>query len=196
LTANPQGLGAKPPRGYISGQVYGTAYQLTNQPAGYASNAFNYVSILVYDKKEVPERPTWYGDIQYLFTQYGNLYPIMGKYVVDLRDYHSVVSRLRVLRLAFSLPVDDPNHMPVSRDLGGDDRKTILRWLDTKGPDGLPLLGSPPLREEDLRVEMVAEVEEPPELKLEPLQSAGKTAVILQYEQRMAKRKSGKEKSK
>lgn len=194
LAANPNGLGATPPRGYISGQVYGIAYQLTDQPAGYASNPFNYVSTLIYDKKAVPAHPTWYGDIQHLFTQYGNLYPIMGRYVVDLRDYHSVVSRLRVLRLAFSLPVGDPNHMPVSRDLGGDDRETILRWLDTKGPDGLPLLGSPPVREEALGV--AAAVEEPPELKLEPLQSAGKTAVILQYEQRVAKRESGKEKSK
>jgi hypothetical protein len=196
LIANHNGLGAAPPRGYISGQLYGITYQLTNQPAGYASNAFNYVSTLVYDKKEIPEHPTWYGDIQHLFTQFGNLYPIMGKYVVDLRDYHSVVSRLQVLKLAFSLPAGDPNYMPVSRDLGADDRKTILRWLDTKGPDGLPLLGRPPVISEEVGVAMAAVAEELPELDLLPMQSAGKTAVILRYEQRMAKRASREGESK
>ncbi|HEY6350253.1 MAG TPA: hypothetical protein VI636_12670 [Candidatus Angelobacter sp.] len=196
LTANPDGLGPAPPRGYISGQLYGITYQLTDQPAGYAANPFNYISTLVYDKKEVPARPTWYEDIQYLFTQFGNLYPIMGKYVVDLRDYHSVVSRLKILKLAFSLPVGDPNYMPVSRDLGANDRETILRWLDTKGPDGLPLLGSPPLRPEREGIEMAAVAEDLPELPLLPLQSAGKTAVILRYEQRMARRASRKGESK
>jgi hypothetical protein len=196
LKANPDGLGKTPPRGYLSGQLYGIAYQLTNQPAGYASNPFNYVSTLVYAKKTVPESPTWYGDIQYLFTQFGNLYPIMGKYVVNLGDYLSVCSRIKVLKLAFSLPIGDPNYMPVSRDLGGDDRKTIQRWLETKGPDGLPLLGRPPEAEEGVHAEMAAVSEELPELDLLPLQSAGKTAVILRYEQRMAKRASEKGESK
>lgn len=194
LTANPAGLGAVPPRGYISGQLYGIAYQIADLPAGYAANPFNYISALVYDKKEIPAAPTWYADIQYLFTQFGNLYPIMGKYVVDLSNYHSVVARLKILKLAFSLPVSDPNYMPVSRDLGADDRATILRWLDSKGPDGLPLLGSPPLKPEGLGVEMAAVAEDLPELPLQPLQSAGKTAVILRYEQRQAMRASKGEK--
>jgi hypothetical protein len=96
------------PRGYISGQLYGIAYQLATQPPGYVSNPLNYVSILAYSKKEVPDKQTWYGDIQQLFTQYGNLYPIMGRYVVDLRDYAAVVQRLNILGLAFSLPARDP----------------------------------------------------------------------------------------
>ncbi len=199
LTANPNGLGTTPPRGYIAGQLYGIGYQLTNQPAGYAGNPFNYISTLVYAKKTIPESPTWYSDIQHLFTQFGNLYPIMGKYVVNLGDYASVCLQIKVLKLAFSLPVNDPNYMPVSRDLGRDDQQTILRWLDTKGPDGLPLLGRPP--EGDQRVdaeiaEIAAVSQELPELDLLPLQSAGKTAVILRYEQRMAKRASGKGESK
>jgi hypothetical protein len=43
---------------------------------------------------------------------------------------------------------------------------------------------------------MAAVSEELPELDLLPLQSAGKTAVILRYEQRMAKRASEKGESK
>src|ERR1700752_3653993 len=82
LTAS--AAGPKNPRGYIAGQLYGVGYQLAVQPAGYISNIMNYISVLVFDKKVVPEKPTWYQDIQPLFTQYGNLYPIMSKYVVDL----------------------------------------------------------------------------------------------------------------
>ena len=186
LAGNPNGLGNPPPRGYIAGQLYGIAYQLANQPADYVANPFNYISILAYGKKEIPAEPTWYSDIQHLFTQYGNLYPIMGKYVVDLRDYQAVVSRLKVLKLAFSLPVEDPNHMPVTRDLGADDRATILKWLDTKGPDGLPLLGRPPHDTEQVVVTLPDQMAEP-EIGLEPGQAAGKTAVIRQYQQRAAR---------
>ena len=88
-------------------------------------------------KKQVPDEGRHLvhsPDIEPLLVQYGNLYPIMGKYVVDLRDYGSVVSRVKVLRLAFSLPVEDPNHMPVTRDMGnrrpGDDFEVAS---DTEG---------------------------------------------------------------
>jgi hypothetical protein len=172
------------PRGYLAGQLYGIAYQLAAQPAGYVSNPLNYVSILAFSKKDIPDHPTWYADIQQLFTQYGNLYPIMGRYVVNLGDYASVVTRTNILGLAFSLPPGDPNHMPVTRDLGAGDRATILKWLGTKGPDGLPYLGTPsqspavtpPAAADALAADSLA--------KLLPSQGAGKTAVILQLERR------------
>lgn len=194
LSASAQGPGT--PRGYVSGQLYGLAYQLASQPAGYIPNPLNYVSILAYSAKAVPTVPTWYQDIQPLFTQYGNLYPIMSRYVVDLTNYASVVTRLKVLRLAFSLPIADPNHMPVTRDLGAGDRATILKWLDGQGPDGLPVLGTPPVAPTTAPVTApppgspAAAANAPtvrhaePGRELPPLQGAGKTAVILEYEQR------------
>ncbi|MES2939039.1 MAG: hypothetical protein V4864_15240 [Pseudomonadota bacterium] len=142
LSASAQGPGR--PRGYIAGQLYGVGYQLASQPAGYVSNMFNFVSVLAYSARTVPAQPTWWQDIQPLFAQFGNLYPIMSRYVVDLGSYDSVVQHLRILKLAFSLPRHDANHMPVTRDLSLGDRDTILKWLDTKGPDGLPLPGTPP----------------------------------------------------
>ncbi|HYO50794.1 MAG TPA: hypothetical protein VEW94_13160, partial [Chloroflexia bacterium] len=36
------------------------------------------------------------------------------------------------------------NVMPVTRDLSPSKRATILRWLNETGPDGKPLLGTPP----------------------------------------------------
>jgi hypothetical protein len=182
FTASQDGPGV--PRGYISGQLYGIGYQLASQPSGYASNPLNYVSILAFSKKEVPESPTWYADIQRLFTQYGNLYPIMGRYVVDLRDYASVVTRLDILRLAFSLPDRDPNHMPVTRDLSAGDRDTILKWLDMKGYNGLPPLGTPSQLPEDTPPAVADTAAAKALTELLPSQGAGKTAVLINLERR------------
>lgn len=181
LTASADG--PQNPRSYIAGQLYGIAYQLAEQPAGYISNIMNYVSVLVFDKKVVPDKPTWYQDIQPLLTQYGNLYPIMSQYVVDLTKYESVIHRIQILQLAFSLPLRDPNHMPVTRDLGAGDRDTILKWLSSPGPDGRPLLGSPPI-EPVLLAAPAPPAEQPEEVEAEPLQGAGKTLVIRQYKER------------
>lgn len=177
--------GPKNPRGYIAGQLYGIGYQLADQPAGYISNAMNYVSVLVYDKKVVPDKPTWYQDIQPLFTQYGNLYPIMSQYVVDLNNYEAVVERTAILQLAFSLPIEDANHMPVTRDLGAGDRDTILKWLTSRGADGRPLLGTPPVvPAPTVPPVQLSAVEESAEVEAEPLQGAGKTLFIRQYKAR------------
>jgi len=181
LTASAAGPGN--PRGYIAGQLYGLGYELALQPGGYISNPMNYVSVLVYDKKVVPEKPTWYQNIQPLLTQYGNLYPIMSKYVVDLTSYESVVERIPILQLAFSLPMHDPNHMPVTRDMGAGDRDTILKWMSSPGPDGKPLLGSPPVQ--PVTTEAPVTSSEPPaEVEAEPLQGAGKTLFIRQFKAR------------
>ncbi len=181
IVASAEGPGT--PRGYLSSQIYGIGYQLASQPAGYVSNPMNYVSILAYSKKEAPETPTWYRDIQYLFTQYGNLYPIMGRYVVNLADYHDVVRRISILELAFSLPIEEPDHMPVTRDLGAGDRATILKWLRSRGPDGLPPLGTPS-QSPPVPPPIVDEQAEAALPELRPEQAAGKTAVLLNLEKR------------
>jgi len=172
------------PRGYIAGQLYGVAYRLDRLPPGYLFNPLNYVSVLAFDAKAVPAAPTWYDDIQPLFAQYGNLYPIMGRYMVDLNDYAAVCTRVKALQLAFSLPRSDPNHMPVTRDLGAGDRDTILAWLSTPGADGLPRLGRPSLPVGPAAATGTAAASPPPDLGLLPEQGGGKTAFVLQYEQR------------
>ena len=194
LRANPNGLTVNAtvwPRGYIAGQLYALGYQLAEQPPNYLSNPGNFVSILAYSQRYNSNNasPTWYGDIRPLFAQYGKLYPIMSKYVVDLSDYRSVVSRIDALTLAFSLPEADPNHMPVTRDLGKADRAIILQWLGMKGADGLPPLGTQP--PEEPQAAPVAETEVKDDGLL-PLQKAGKTAVIMKFER--AGRNPSKEK--
>jgi hypothetical protein len=170
------------PRGYIDGQLYGIGYALAGQPAGTVVNPWNYISILVFSPFEPPAQPTWHADIQPILTQYGNLYPIMSRHLVRLDCYDSVVRNLRILKLAFSLPPENPNHMPVTRDLSAAKRATILQWLDRPGPDGLPLKGEPAATAAAPRQPMATI--EPIAMDLHPLQTRGKTAVLLEYRAR------------
>ncbi len=151
LTISAHARGPKTPRTYIDGQLYGIGYQVKDLPVGYVANPFNFISILAWDRFDVPEHPTWFEHIQPILTQYANLYPIMSNRLVDLRDYDSVVGNLGIIRLGFSLPLDNPNSMPVTRDLSANKRRTILKWIDSKDPrTGLPPRGhapSPPKRQ-------------------------------------------------
>ena len=168
-------LGPGTPRGYIGGQMYGIGYNLTAQPANYVSNAWDFISVLAFSPSTIPEAPTWEADIKPIFTQYGNLYPIMSKHLVDLSSYESVCRHLEILRLAFSLPIADPNHMPVTRDLSADDLKMILKWMGPRGSSTLPLRGQPQALCPQVPQALAPEVD----LGLEPMQERGKTSVLL-----------------
>jgi hypothetical protein len=117
----------------------------------------------------------------------------MSRHLVDLGDYDSVVRHADILNLAFSLPVEDPNYMPVTRDLSAGRRATLLKWLNNPGEDGLPLKGVP------LPAAAVAAVPEAlpqattvaPELDLEPIQRGGKTEFLLQLQARKNMEKGG-----
>jgi len=115
------------PRGYIDGQVYVIDYRIPGQ-SNTARSSFDYIVLHVRDDFDVPADPTW-DDIAPIMTQYGNLYPIMSKHLVDLSSEASCARHADILHLAFSLPETDPNYMPVTRDLSVYKRDTILAWL-------------------------------------------------------------------
>ncbi len=130
------------PRPGIDGQLYGIRVQFAGPPQR-AADLSDLVSLLV-SSAYAPRGPiTWHDHIQLIFTQYANLYPVMGLFL-DLADYDSVCAQREMLALAFNLGATDPNSMPVTRDLSRDKRAAILRWLTVLGPDGLPLRGTPP----------------------------------------------------
>jgi hypothetical protein len=134
------------PRIYIDGQIYGVRplpQAIVSNPPGSFVNQFDYISLLVWNAYDVPDAPAWYPDMQPIFTQYGNLYPLMDK-LIDLTSYDAVAANASILSFVFSLPESDPNSMPVTRDLSPAKRKAILHWLTTPGPDGKPLRGTPP----------------------------------------------------
>jgi hypothetical protein len=151
-------------RDYIDGQVYGVRPILEENldyGAGYNFDPWEFVSLLVWSGFAEENPLTWHGSIEPIFHQYANLYPVM-KPIVDLKNYESVCANVHILRLAFGLPVENPNSMPVTRDLSNAKRKAILRWLSEPGPDGKPLKGAPPGPVAAMRQATVPQAEESP----------------------------------
>ncbi len=133
------------PRQYIDGQVYGIRPILEETlayGANYPFNPWDFVSLLIWDNFQPDSPITWYGSLQPIFQQYANLYPIMERFL-DLADYDSVCDHRAMLQLAFGLSIENPNSMPVTRDLSTAKRAAILEWLEFNGPDGKPLKGTP-----------------------------------------------------
>lgn len=135
------------PRGYIDGQVYGLYPVLEEtiiSPARpYPFNQWTFITLLVWSGFAPDEPPTWFGAIHPILQQYANLYPVMNRFL-DLGDYDSVCDNRRLLELAFGLDVDNPNSMPVTRDLSTAKRAAILRWLREPDEDGKPHKGTSP----------------------------------------------------
>eukprot|EP00058_Branchiostoma_floridae_P027413 XP_002612904.1 hypothetical protein BRAFLDRAFT_94212 [Branchiostoma floridae] len=84
----------------------------------------------LYCKLEKKEFYTWVDDIYPICQRYDNLYPVM-KPLFNLASYKEVNSRSTRIKLLHSLqlPLDDPNHMPVTRDLSLARRSMIVDWL-------------------------------------------------------------------
>jgi hypothetical protein len=120
------------PRGYIDGQIYTLDYQLQDIPNDPAQGRFSNDVIFVHlrDHFEIPKNPAWF-DIAEIMNQFGNLYPIMSKYIVDLSDPVAVKNKKDILTFAFTRPIHDSLHMPVTRDLSDAKRQTILKWLES-----------------------------------------------------------------
>jgi hypothetical protein len=116
------------PRKYIDGQIYLVDFRLPGQ-GNQARSGFDYMVLHVRDAFVPPQDPTW-ADIAPIMMQYANLYPVMSRGLFGLSRQADVDRHAKVLRLAFSCPIDDPNHMPVTRDLSQGKREMILRYLE------------------------------------------------------------------
>lgn len=118
------------PRSYIDGQVYGVTYGpgATPPPVGSVTNPSQILSALVWSGYAPPAQPTWVNDVQPIFQQYANLYPVMKQFV-DLSDFNAVVAKRILIKQVFSLPPSDPFYMPVTRDLSRAKQAMILKWL-------------------------------------------------------------------
>ena len=115
-------------RQYIDGQLYLVDFRLPGQ-GNQVRSAFDYIVLHVREAWPAPASPAW-DDVAPILQQYGNLYPIMSRQLINLADQDAVRRHAALLRLAFSRPIDDPNHMPVTRDLSQSKRDAILAYLD------------------------------------------------------------------
>ena len=139
---------------FLDGQIYGAAFfpvaVLTRNgdvSRGYKHNPHHALSVLVWEGTEERSEPTWEHDIKPIMTQYHNLYPVM-KGIANLSEYEWVVTKEDRIKYTLSLPVTHPSYMPITRDLSPAKRDLILRWFETKGEDGKPLMGEPVVEDE------------------------------------------------
>jgi hypothetical protein len=122
----------------IDGQVYGVRASFADaQQYSGPANQWNFVSFLVWSGFVAANPVTW-TDVQPIFQQYANVYPVMNRFL-NLAEYDSVVANAGLLLLAFGLDPDDPNAMPVTRDLSPAKRAAVLAWLKN------PLHGTAPV---------------------------------------------------
>jgi hypothetical protein len=117
----------------IDGQVYGVRPAFADAALNDGPvNQWNFISFLVWSGYTAPNPITW-TDLQPIFQQYANLYPVMLRFL-NMADYDSIKAHAGLLSLAFGLPVADPNSMPVTRDLSPAKRQAILAWLTNPLP--------------------------------------------------------------
>jgi hypothetical protein len=117
----------------IDGQVYGIrpSFQDSQQYNG-PVNQWNFISILLWSGFKPSDPVTW-ADLQPIFQQYANLYPVMNRFL-DLSNYDDVKRNTYLLQLAFGLAAENPNVMPVTRDLSPAKRNAIQAWLKNPLP--------------------------------------------------------------
>lgn len=121
------------PRGDIDGQIFQARFGLVGPdgaPVPLRRPMSDLVTVLLFTHIEIPPRPTWADDVAPILTRYANLYPVMSSRMLDLASYPAVARNRAILRFALSVDVDDPNHMPVTRDLSPAKRAMIVQWLD------------------------------------------------------------------
>ncbi len=128
----------------IDGQVYGVRPSFIDKSLdGGPVDQWGFVSFLIWSSWRAAGTPPTWTDVEPIFRQYANLYPVMSRFL-DLGGYASVVENAWLLTLAFSLPIDDPNHMPVTRDLSPAKRAAILAFLaDPSEGAGVPPAPAP-----------------------------------------------------
>jgi hypothetical protein len=123
------------PRGYIDGQIYQFNYAPV-VAGGSPTPPVELIAVHVRDAFVPPAIPNWENDVKPVLVQYGNLYPVMSRGLFSFSDFNTVAANARLLHLAFTVPIDDPNYMPATRDLSAGKMRMIVDWLRSFLPVG------------------------------------------------------------
>jgi hypothetical protein len=158
------GSDPKRPRQYLDGQVY--EIDLSVVGAANAGTAFDsnlFISVLLFSVTAAPDTVTWNGDVLPILQQYANLYPrphgpvvnYDPQYpgepnptpllhpVISLTDQKWVASYAPRILTALGLPIEHPNHMPVTRDLSAGRRAILKKWMQQVIAGTIPLEPGP-----------------------------------------------------
>jgi hypothetical protein len=117
--------GKPPRRRNVEGQLYFIGGPWA--PAAEAQVTGGPLTAVVYDEVTPVARPTW-ADVAPILYPYYILYAYMAS-IVDLSQYDSVKENSAGVRHVLGLPMSDPLHMPVTRDLSPAKRKIVLDWI-------------------------------------------------------------------
>lgn len=130
--------GVKNPRPFIDGQIYTFQYNFTgnkfNTKKDFYKSLNSMIALFVYSEYPIPTKPCWLRHVKPIFQQYAKLYPVMKTHFFDLANYNEVVANKRGIIRSMSLNEDDPNYMPVTRDLSKHKKDMILKWLAEDKP--------------------------------------------------------------
>jgi hypothetical protein len=120
-------------RSFIDSQVYflGGTWEAWGQISAGSQAA---ISVLVFNDSPLEHDPTW-ADVQPVLNQYAVIYPAMKQWV-DLSDYQAVSTAANQILGAITLPIENPAHMPVTRDLSARNRAMIQNWIKNGCPEG------------------------------------------------------------
>jgi hypothetical protein len=70
----------------------------------------------------------------------------MSRHLFDIADLAAVDAHRSQMELAFFRPIDDPNYMPVTRDMSAAKREIIIKWLRLPPQRRAQAPGPPPFR--------------------------------------------------
>jgi hypothetical protein len=120
-------------RSFIDSQVYflGGTWESWGQISAGSQAA---ISVLVFNDPPPEDNPTW-ADVQLVLNQYAVIYPAMKQWV-DLSDYQAVSAAADQILGAITLPIQNPAHMSVTRDLSSSQRAMIQTWIKNGCPEG------------------------------------------------------------
>jgi hypothetical protein len=120
-------------RSSIDSQVYflGGQWEEWGQISTFSQAA---ISVLVFEDAPPNANPTW-ADVGPILNQYAVLYPGMTQRL-DLSSYQAVSGSSAIVLETISLPIEDPAHMPVTRDLSAARRAMIQTWIKNGCPEG------------------------------------------------------------
>ena len=114
----------------LDGQVYFIQYTAPGV-AGFRPDPNDLISLQIYEHLSIAN-PTWANGVAEILPQFGQLYPVMGKF--GLREHEAVKQNAGMIRRVLELDFAQPLHMPATRDLSASRRKIILDWMDAGMP--------------------------------------------------------------
>ncbi|NHR05142.1 hypothetical protein HA052_08010 [Chromobacterium haemolyticum] len=121
------------PREYMDGQLFTITYNLAgSDPA--LQQPFDNFAVVVFSSFPQPgqdidlDNPRW-EDVQPILQQYANLYPVMSQGLFDFSKQAVADASAFIMRFVFDKPIEDPDQMPVTRDLSASKRRMLINYF-------------------------------------------------------------------